>query len=146
MVGPFNFDEDETNRLPEAIPYHTPCGLPAELGACSDAEMKFEGGQFQPNPAATKPGEIHIDLDVPGSEERARQLIADGMQVTEVIIETEEVECPACGWGKDSRLVFNFPAERLEVSKHVLCAECGFEIELSPELHQLMDSLIKRPI
>jgi hypothetical protein len=145
MVGPFNFNEDEAGGLPEAIPYHTPCGLPAELCTCPDAEVKFEDGVFRPNPAAAKPGEIHIDLDVPGSEERARKLIADGMQVTEVIIETEEVECPVCGWGSESRLVFVLEPE-IPLLPHVTCKECGFEIQLSPELYQLMETFTRRPI
>ncbi len=135
----------DSQDLPGEIPIHTPCGLPAELCTCPDAPFRFEDGRFVAQPPL-RPGEIFVSLESPGSEERARKLIADGMEVLEVTVETAEIECPVCGWGADSLFQFSIPVGVRPLSRTMDCLACGFAIELSPELHGLLSDLTNRPL
>lgn len=143
---PFNFNPDENSEgLPDAIPYHNACGLPVELCICPDAPVKFDGGGYvdsisNPAPSAARIGEtIAINLDVAGGEDEARRLMQSGWKVRVISLETSEIECPACGWGQDKTIAFDCElGAGGEVPVWMQCQGCDHRIELPIEILNMM--------
>lgn len=139
-MGLFIPDHDGAEGVPAEIPVHNDCGLPVELCICRDAPVRAEGKGFvdltQGPPSAALIGEtMAINLDVPGSEDEARRLIDEGWKVRVVSLQTSEVECSACGWGRDATLVFDCElGAGGEAPTWMPCQGCGGRIELSIEL------------